>query len=447
MSHQITLADLREEYQKLFDNATIKPDWEEKVKSIADKICSEKSRYHKIQEAIGVPWYVVAIIHNMEASGNFSCHLYNGDPLTDRTYHVPKGRPVSGSPPFTWEESAIDALNYDGLNKWEDWSIPGILFNLEKYNGWGYRIHHPGVKSPYLWSGTSVYSQGKYVADGKFDSTAVSSQVGGAAILKILEKQGELQEATEFATWLEIFPNTEAKLAPFTLVAWKGGNKEPVEVTQTRKTTELVEFLERNNQAKTFTVAKPDKKKPALKEIQVKEPQTSKSEVNLDVPYLSQLKNKHCPTTSCLATSTAMCAKFLGVKAKPHERLADEFYLELVNKIGDRFAHDNIVKLLAIYGVSDVFKIDATWQEVKEHLIDGLPIIYSGHLTHSGHCIVIKGFEGDKYRVNDPYGEFFYSGYRTDLTGHNLLYSQKLLSTKSMTGDLNITWAHFVGKK
>ncbi|NEP63010.1 MAG: hypothetical protein F6K31_39895, partial [Symploca sp. SIO2G7] len=150
------LADLREEYKNLFDNATINPDWAEQVKAIADQIRLEKSRYNKIQEAIGVPWYVVGIIHNMEASEDFSRHLHNGDPLTDRTYHVPAGRPVNGSPPFTWEESAIDALKYEGLNKWEDWSIPGILFSLERYNGWGYRMYHPEVKSPYLWSGTSV---------------------------------------------------------------------------------------------------------------------------------------------------------------------------------------------------------------------------------------------------------------------------------------------------
>jgi lysozyme family protein len=57
-----------------------------------------------------VPWELIAALHEREAGGSFKGHLHNGDPLTGRTYHVPAGRPAKGSPPFTWEASAIDAL-------------------------------------------------------------------------------------------------------------------------------------------------------------------------------------------------------------------------------------------------------------------------------------------------------------------------------------------------
>ena len=129
---------------------------------------------------------MVGIIHSLEAGGDFTRHLHNGDPLTARTTHVPAGRPKTGKPPFTWEQSAIDALRGQGLAAWKDWSVPGTLFQLEGYNGFGYRDHHPDVPSPYLWSCSNHYTRGKYVADGRFSPTAVSQQVGAALLLKQL---------------------------------------------------------------------------------------------------------------------------------------------------------------------------------------------------------------------------------------------------------------------
>ena len=127
---------------------------------------------------------MVGVIHALESSLNFGRHLHNGDPLTARTVQVPAGRPKTGQPPFTWEASASDALRFQGFDKWKDWSIPGTLFKLEGYNGFGYRDHHPDVPSPYLWSFSNHYSRGKYVADGTFSPTAVSAQCGVAVLLR-----------------------------------------------------------------------------------------------------------------------------------------------------------------------------------------------------------------------------------------------------------------------
>ncbi len=97
----------------------------------------------------------------MEASQNFTRHLHNGDPLTARTRQVPAGRPRTGNPPFTWEASATDALTLDGFNSWTDWTVAGALFKLERFNGSGYRLYHPQVKSPYLWSFSNHYTEGQ----------------------------------------------------------------------------------------------------------------------------------------------------------------------------------------------------------------------------------------------------------------------------------------------
>lgn len=153
-------------------------------------ILANKARYQKLAEQLnGMPWYLIGCIHSLEASCSFAKHLHNGDPLTAKTVQVPKGRPLVGTPPFTWEASALDALrNIKGFHKIgaEGWTPERMLFELEGYNGYGYWQYHRHVNSPYLWSFTNHYTKGKYVADGKWSETAVSQQIGAAILLKEL---------------------------------------------------------------------------------------------------------------------------------------------------------------------------------------------------------------------------------------------------------------------
>jgi lysozyme family protein len=123
--------------------------------------------------------------HNRESSLRFNAHLHCGDPLNARTVHVPKGRPKTGNPPFTWEESAIDALTMPphSLDRVPAWTIERTLYELEKYNGWGYLGKG---NSPYLWAGTSEYHGGKYVADGVYSASAWDKQLGCVAVIKAL---------------------------------------------------------------------------------------------------------------------------------------------------------------------------------------------------------------------------------------------------------------------
>jgi len=157
------------------------------VELIAKRVIQNQARYVAVTEKTGVPWHVIAGLHNMEAGGAFTCHLHEGSSLRARTRYVPKGRPKTGTPPFAWEYSAIDALNYDSMGS-KDWKRLGTALSAcEGYNGDGYRRYHPSTPTPYLWAGTSVERPGKYVSDGKWSSTARSSQIGVAAIWKQLE--------------------------------------------------------------------------------------------------------------------------------------------------------------------------------------------------------------------------------------------------------------------
>jgi lysozyme family protein len=182
----ITLEALSDEYISDFNQCSINKEREAEVKRNAERIAKLRSRYESVGNALNIPWYFIGLIHTMESSCNFNTHLHNGDPLTARTVQVPKGRPVSGNPPFTWEASAADALMMKRIHLQKDWSLPSLLFTMEGYNGFGYRRNGQGVKSPYLWSYTSIYKSGKYVMDGKFDINAVSKQCGTVAMLKQL---------------------------------------------------------------------------------------------------------------------------------------------------------------------------------------------------------------------------------------------------------------------
>lgn len=196
MGQKISLTDaLRAEYARLYAEASIRSERVAEVARVARKMAGSWSRYEQVAASLGCPAHLVGLIHAMECGLDFGRHLHNGDPLTARTTHVPAGRPIAGSPPYSWEESACDALIMHGVNKWTDWSIPGLCYVLEGYNGWGYRLHHPTVPSPYLWSYTTAYTRGKYVSDGTWSATAVSKQCGAMALLRGLADCGHPYDA------------------------------------------------------------------------------------------------------------------------------------------------------------------------------------------------------------------------------------------------------------
>lgn len=176
---------------KRWKDAYVLPHRVKAVSMVVDRIVTHKSRYKAVGNVTGVPWFIISGLHNMEASGSFAKHLHEGSSLQWRTRWIPKGRPKTGTPPFTWEYSAIDAMIYDSMGA-KNWRALGsMLTAVENYNGSGYRRFHPSTPSPYLWAFSSVEKPGKYVADGKWSSTARSGQVGVVPILKELERRGE----------------------------------------------------------------------------------------------------------------------------------------------------------------------------------------------------------------------------------------------------------------
>lgn len=175
------------DYQQLFDTCIITASKYPEIDSTVTKIAANQNTYEHVGKPLGIPWYFIGVIHNMEAGLSFKTHLHNGDSLNAKTIQVPKGRPLTGKPPFSWEVSATDALTLEGFAGLTDWDIPNILRRWELYNGIGYQKR--GIHSPYLWSYSNHYTKGKFVQDGRFDAEAVSSQCGAAVLLRrMLEK-------------------------------------------------------------------------------------------------------------------------------------------------------------------------------------------------------------------------------------------------------------------
>lgn len=179
--------DKKENYEKLFASCIIKEDKYFEIDGIVSKMISNKTKYQSVGDSLNIPWYVIAIIHCLEGSLIFDAHLDSGDSFKKHTVQVPAGRPKTENPPFTWEGNAKDALVYDKLNLWNDWSIAGVLYKLELFNGLGY--YKQGINSPYLWSYSNHYTKGKYVQDGRYDPNAISKQCGAATLLRRLSEQ------------------------------------------------------------------------------------------------------------------------------------------------------------------------------------------------------------------------------------------------------------------
>lgn len=150
-----------------------------------------KARFKLVEQLTAVPWFVTGIVITREAGSppNFHAWLHNGDPMFDHNGHprqtvdVPAHRPPN--PNCTWEEGCLDAYTIEGLVGKKDWSPAYVLWLLEKFNGWGYRLYHH-IRSPYVWGGTVRQQRGKYPRDREWDPDEMDPQIGGAALLAAL---------------------------------------------------------------------------------------------------------------------------------------------------------------------------------------------------------------------------------------------------------------------
>lgn len=208
----LTPENTRQGYQRLWGQMLILPSRRAGIEADAKKIAAGKARYEAVERATGVPWWLIGLLHMRESSCNFSTFLGNGQPLSRVTTLTPKGLgPWTG--PDAWERAAAQALAIDGLDKVKVWDIPTALFYCEKFNGEGYFAH--AVNSPYVWSGSNLYSSGKFTetpAGSTFVPSLRDPQSGCAPMLQILIATGLIPTLVKEA--INVATSTAPSLAP-----------------------------------------------------------------------------------------------------------------------------------------------------------------------------------------------------------------------------------------
>jgi GH24 family phage-related lysozyme (muramidase)/uncharacterized protein YvpB len=184
------------------------------------------------------------------------------------------------------------------------------------------------------------------------------------------------------------------------------------------------------------------------------EPASASSEVAvsrvLDVPFFSQLDNTLNPTGSCNVTCVAMCLAYLGMPHPPGNQLEDTLYRKMEQLGWSRHDPYDLKALVDSFpGYKDIFRENGGFADIRTSIDAGNPVIIHGYFTRFGHIIVVCGYDEKGLIVNDPYGEYFSSGYDNSRSGAKLHYSYGLIartcSPESVGQPRNI-WYHTVFK-
>lgn len=186
---------LAREYATMWDAMEITRD-ESAMEKTVNRIIAFRAAYEEVERMTNVPWYIVGIMDMREGGGGACKHLHNGDSLKRPTRQVPANRPA-GKGPFTFQQSACDALQIKGLDKITEWTVERMALEFERYNGFGYRQYRK-IVSPYLWGGTNHQQRGKYVADGVYSTAVMDPQHGCMPLLKLIADKCEITIPSQF---------------------------------------------------------------------------------------------------------------------------------------------------------------------------------------------------------------------------------------------------------
>lgn len=192
---------IAEDHRANFAKLELRPEHQKTLAGFRERVLANRSRYEAVSKVTGIPWALIAALHERESGGRFDRYLHNGDPLGKPTTHHPAGKLF-----YDWESAAIDALNGMGLRQRlginpETTDMGALLTFAEQYNGLGYR--NRGHVSPYVYSGTNIYQGGKITRDfGPIDPNVWDKQLGVAEMLVALsgpEDYGPQKKNTAYA--------------------------------------------------------------------------------------------------------------------------------------------------------------------------------------------------------------------------------------------------------
>jgi hypothetical protein len=167
----------------------------------------------------------------------------------------------------------------------------------------------------------------------------------------------------------------------------------------------------------------------------------------LNVPHKSQLDNELNPRGACNVTCFAMVMKYFGLRGDwSVGQLEDELY-NYMERVGlSRHEPAALAKMAKVYGLKDDLTLQGSLFDLRKAIAEGRPCIIHGYFTRFGHIIVVRGYDRSGFFVNDPFGEWMSDGYREDLSGENLHYSNNLVQRTSTPEGSNYLWLHRLSK-
>lgn len=169
---------------------------------------------------------------------------------------------------------------------------------------------------------------------------------------------------------------------------------------------------------------------------------------NLNVPHKSQLDNVFNPRGACNVTSFAMVMAYFQIKGRTNPRqIEDELYQYMERTGLSRWDPEDLAQMGTDYGLRDDFTTRGRLSDVRRAIAEGRPCIIHGYFTSFGHIIVVRGYDRTGLFVNDPFGEWTSSGYRTDLSGENLHYSDGLVQNKCSPEGEDFIWIHRLARR
>ncbi|EAW35265.1 C39 family peptidase [Lyngbya sp. PCC 8106] len=283
-------------------------------------------------------------------------------------------------------------------------------------------------------------------------------------------------------SYLKRFPFTPEKLLPEHLLVYKAGDEIPISGYTLNLQGNHIRVILEDVDVRSVALEDIDKQYYCLaSEVEIfnaevargsrdaqKFPPTLLPKVNLAVPFHTQHNNKYNPGGSCNVTCIAMILKYYGIDSRTKTDLDQDVQLEDVlylktsqwDKENGFFGSEQarhkplfLMRLLREWGQkygqgalqNSHFKEFASENEIKQHIASGNPVVIHGYFTHSGHIIVVKGYDEttNEWICNDPNGKWlgYQGGYDKNASGENVRYSYDNINEVCHIG--GGIWCHF----
>jgi hypothetical protein len=167
------------------------------------------------------------------------------------------------------------------------------------------------------------------------------------------------------------------------------------------------------------------------------------------VPFYSQLENAYEPHATCSVTSMAMVLDFYKLTSQQAlgKRTPDYLY-ERFGKRGTVPGLAEVFNTIAVEKGSpmrDTGLVNGTLAQLQAAASQGKPTIVHGWFTGPGHIMVVTGYDGTHYTVNDPYGKWLLTtgAYDTTVSGKGQKYPkaafERVITDNGLGNDL---WLH-----